>query len=195
MPRIEIPDDYANDPLWGLLGSHVPELAEAAGRFSNAAYQHTNLSHREFEAARMSTALINGCIACQWTRTSRDMVDRMAELGGDPKASVIANGEAPDETFYAAIPVWRESTLYSERERLAIEFAEKMGEAPQSFKEDEEFWCRIHEHFTDQEIVDLSLCVSSLIAMGRVVHVLELDTVCAPPPPPTVATDRVGAAN
>lgn len=69
--------------------------------------------------------------------------------------------------------------LFSERERIAIEMAERMGERPHSMAGDEAFWERVHGHFSDEEIVDMTLSIGSWISMGRVVHTLELDEVCA----------------
>jgi hypothetical protein len=36
----------------------------------------------------------------------------------------------------------------------------------------------LRAEFNDDEIVDLTLCISAWMPMGRVTHVLELDTVC-----------------
>jgi alkylhydroperoxidase family enzyme len=87
---------------------------------------------------------------------------------------------APNSAFYADIAIWRSSSLFSSRERLAMEYAELMGERPQSFEPDEPFWVQIHEHFNDNELVDLTLSVANWIAMGRVLHTLGLDVVCMP---------------
>ena len=46
------------------------------------------------------------------------------------------------------------------------------------FADDEAYWQRLHAAYSDDEIVDLTLCVAAWMAMGRVTHVLELDTVC-----------------
>ena len=42
------------------------------------------------------------------------------------------NGPAPDEAFYAAVHEWRTSPVLSEREKLAIEYAEKVGLDPKA---------------------------------------------------------------
>jgi alkylhydroperoxidase family enzyme len=46
-------------------------------------------------------------------------------------------GEAPDEASYAAVIDWRTSNMFSYRERLAIEFAERLSLEPQGFARDE----------------------------------------------------------
>ena len=90
----------------------------------------------------------------------------------------MSRGPAPEEAFYTEIMDWATSSLYSERERIAIEMAERMGERPQSMEGDEEFWARVHAQYSDAEIVDMVLAISSWIALGRAGHTLELDNVC-----------------
>ena len=88
------------------------------------------------------------------------------------------NGPAPDEAFYEAIAEWRTSPVFSERERLAIEFAERFGTEPQALAGDEAFWARMNAAFSDAEIVDLAHCTAAWAGLGRVAHVLGFDTVC-----------------
>ena len=62
----------------------------------------------------------------------------------------------PDEAFYAAVHEWRTSTVLSEREKLAIEYAEKVGLDPKALATDEDFWARYKAALSDDEIVDLA---------------------------------------
>jgi len=160
-----------------------PAQAEAGFNFSSVVYQNTTLPFRLVEAARHRTAQINGCQTCQTWRAGRDLAPVLLAKGGDPQTSFIGRGEPePDDSFYAEIDTWRTSKMFSPRERLAIEYAERMGTDPRSFEGDDPFWEQMHVHFTDEEIVDLTLSVGSWIAMGRVLHVLEIDPqVCAVP--------------
>lgn len=179
MARVHVPDDHAFDPASYVFSQYVPEMGSAALKFSHAVYQGTSLSLREMEAARNRTAHINGCAMCIKMRAAKDLDGYLESVGGDPsQAPTARGGPAPDEAFYEAILNWRDADFYSERERLAIEYAERLGEAPRSMEEDEEFWERMHAAFSDKEIVDLSFSISSWIALGRVIHTLQLDTVC-----------------
>lgn len=82
----------------------------------------------------MRTALINGCHLCQGMRAARDLPGHIERSGGDiRRAAEARDNTPPDEKFYAEIANWRDSATYSERERLAIEYAERLGEAPK--------WC------------------------------------------------------
>ena len=93
----------------------------------------------------------------------------------------------PSPTISRRSLFWRTATIFSERERIAIEFADRMGQEPKSLAQDEAFWQRAHAHFSDKEIVDLTFSVASWIALGRMTHVLGLDTTCAIAPARDVA--------
>ena len=176
MARVTIPETEAGSPVGYVYRSCAPKLTTALSGLSMAVYQDTQLPIRVVEAARVRTAQINGCRTCKTWRAARDLPEVLEQAGGDIGRSFVGRADSlPDEAFYAAIEDWRSSTLFDERERLAIEFAERMGEAPHSFEGDEAFWDRLHHHYTDGEIVDLTVSVASWIAGGRVMHVLEID--------------------
>ena len=61
---------------------------------------------REFEAARLRIAQINGCLFCQDWRTERD-------------------GEKVEDTFDEAVTEWRTTDALDDRARLAAEYAER----------------------------------------------------------------------
>jgi alkylhydroperoxidase family enzyme len=178
MPRITI-DDRVQDLSCFAFGL-APEIGAAAAAFSLTAYRHCRLSLRELEGARLMTALINGCNVCQRFRAKRDLEAFMRRSGETGDILALKAGEAPDEAFYDSVPNWRHASNLSTRERLVIELAERMGSQPHSMQGDEPFWKQMHEAFTDAEIVDATLTISSWIALGRVMHSLELDTVCLP---------------
>jgi alkylhydroperoxidase family enzyme len=178
--RIDVPQ--AGDPgraFETLSNAYAPEIVRAAGAFSTTAYQHTKLTLREIEAARFRTAQINGCMVCMGFRAGRDFPQMFEGFGGDLESSVYRNGPAPDEEFYAQVENWRDWPGYSERERLAIAFAEGIGETPQAIAVDEDFWAQMKKAYSDAEIVDLTYCIGSWIANGRAAHVLGLDNACS----------------
>jgi len=177
MPRIALPDHQDEMPVAVAFSIYATKIADAALNFTLAAYQNSLLSMRELEGARYRTALINGCQVCQNAR-GMESAEFLEGAGGDIGKSPFARGPAPDAAFYDAVPRWQTSPLFSERERIAIEMAERMGERPHSMAGDEAFWERVHRHFSDEEIVDMTLTIGSWISMGRVVHTLELDEVC-----------------
>lgn len=178
--RIDVPQDQAHDPYGFATRTLAPEIMGAGGAFSHAVYRHSRLSLREFEGARARTAEINGCLICQRFRAARDLSAMFAANGVRAAETVADHGPAPDEAFYAAVADWRTSPLFSERERLAIGFAERFGEDPKGLADDEDFWTRMRTAFDDGEIVDLANSVAAWVGLGRVAHVLGFDTVCLP---------------
>lgn len=182
MIRIAIPDNQSHDPYGFAARNHARAIMAAGAAFSQAVYCETKLSLREFEGARMRTAQINGCMICQDFRAARD-AEATFKVGGEtPQQIVTANGPAPDEAFYAAVADWRGAAIFSGRERLAIEFAERFAEEPKVLSADEDFWVRLHAVYSDDEIVDLAHCTAAWMGLGRVAHVLGFDTVCLAAP-------------
>jgi alkylhydroperoxidase family enzyme len=178
--RIDMPEDCKNNPIKHLADHYAADIVRGGMAFSATTYMKSSLSLREFEAARIRTAQINGCAVCQAWRTERDVPVIFGMESG-------VRGPQPDDAFHAAIAEWRESDLFSERERLALELAEGMGENPHGIAASEDFWARMKAAFSDNEIVDLSYCLAAWIGLGRATHVLGMDTVCAIAPPVPVA--------
>jgi alkylhydroperoxidase family enzyme len=188
--RIELPDEQRADPLGHLSEHYAPEIVNAGIGFSTAVYQHSTLTTRECEAARMRTAEINGCRLCQNFRATRDLPGYLNAVGGDAWDTVADRGPAPGDEFYHQVSNWRTYDGFSERERLAIEFAEGMGLDPQGLAQNEDFWSRARSAFTDNEIVDLTYAVASWIGLGRAAHVLGLDGACTWMPEPAETADQ-----
>ncbi|MYW67013.1 carboxymuconolactone decarboxylase family protein [Streptomyces sp. SID8379] len=158
---IDVPDD--KDPIAYVWGEMVPGIGVAAAQFSMAVYDHSTLGLREFEAARLRIAQINGCLFCLDWRTERD---------GEEKV---------EESFADAVTEWRTTDAFDERTRLAAEYAERYALDPHGL--DEEFWKRMSARYSQAEIVELSMSIGSWLAFGRLNHVLGLDAVCVLPKP------------
>lgn len=155
---IDVPED--KDPIAYVWGEMVPGIGPAAAGLSLAVYEHTTLGLREFEAARLRIAQINGCVFCLDWRTERD-------------------GEKVEESFAGAVEQWRTTDAFDDRTRLAAEFAERYAIDHHGI--DQDFWDRMSAHYSDGEIVELSMCLGSWLAFGRLNHVLGLDTACVLP--------------
>lgn len=175
MPNIAIPENHLANPIGYAIGNLAPEQTGPMYDFSTSIYKHSCLPLREFEGARAAIALINGCRICQQFRAIDDVPTYLEGLGEDPVVGVHRNGPAPDEDFYSNIGSWRESESYSERERLAIEFAECFSLTPDALGQDGAFWDRLRANFSDEEIYELTLACACLVASGRFVHVLGFD--------------------
>lgn len=173
--RVALPEASKDKPL-SLAGRlYAPDIAEAAAAFSRATYAHSKLSLREFEAARIMTARLNGCVLGRNWRSAVDAPPYLTSLGGADAPALLAAGEAPDENFYEDILNWRGAPHYSPRERVAIELAERMGAQPQSIARDEGFWGQAKSLFSDAELIDLGYCIACWMGLGRMTHVFGLD--------------------
>ena len=156
MPRIEIPEGKS-DPevrMWKLR----PEMGIGAGTLSHAVYEQSILPVRERELARMRIAQINDCAICQqWRKTA-------------------GTAEALTEDDFAHVSDWRTYPGYSERERLAVEYAERFALDHRAI--DDDFFERLHAEYTDAEILDLTVCIGAWLALGRTMNVLGIDESC-----------------
>ncbi|MGW5423922.1 carboxymuconolactone decarboxylase family protein [Streptomyces sp. NPDC003943] len=155
---IDIPE--GQEPIGYVWGDMVPGIGMAAANFSLSVYAHTTLGLREFEAARLRIAQINGCRFCLDWRTDRD-------------------GEKVEAAFADAVLQWRTTEVFDERTRLAAEYAERY--ALDHHNLDEEFWARMTAAYSQVEIVELTMSLGSWLAFGRLNRVLGLDTVCVLP--------------
>jgi len=82
--------------------------------------------------------------------------------------------------MYAHVAEYGDRDEYSERERLAIEYAERF--ALDHLGIDDAFFERLREHFADDEILDLTICIADFLGFGRLTQVLKLDQSCAVDP-------------
>ncbi|MEV6279575.1 carboxymuconolactone decarboxylase family protein [Nocardia sp. NPDC051832] len=155
---IDVPE--GKDPIGYVWGEMVPGIGIPASGFSLSVYEHATLGLREFEAARLRIAQINGCIFCLDWRTERD-------------------GQKVEEAFADAVTEWRTTELFDERTRLAAEYAERY--AVDHHNLDDEFWQRMFAHYSQAEVVELSMSIGSWLAFGRLNHVLGLDAACVLP--------------
>jgi alkylhydroperoxidase family enzyme len=155
MPRIDVPDDLGG---WMALR---PEMAPGLVALSDAVYGQSKLPLRVQEIARMRIALANQCEVCRNARYAEGLEQGM------------------DEAFYADVGQWRSAGHYSEREKLAAEYAEGFALDHVALRDNEDFWSRMRKHFRDEEIVDLALCCTLWLGAGRTMRVLDVGQTCS----------------
>jgi AhpD family alkylhydroperoxidase len=100
------------------------------------------------ELIKVRTSQINGCAYCI------DMHSKDAR----------ARGETEQRLY--ELDAWRETPFYSERERAALEWAESLTLVSQNHVPDEIFE-RVRQHFTDEELVALSMAVVTINSWNR----------------------------
>jgi alkylhydroperoxidase family enzyme len=163
MPNIAIPPD--RDPMMFLWTERARELSGAAAKFSNTVYYQSMLSPREFEVIRMRIAQINDCRVCQSFRAARDVVDRFEE------------GSVPEDLYEHVGDL--EWPGFSARERLAMIFAERFALDHLALERDAALWEQLHEHFTDDELVELACCAGAHLVNGRINRVFDVEGDCS----------------
>jgi alkylhydroperoxidase family enzyme len=156
--NIDIPE--GKDPIGYVWGELVPGIGMAAANLSLAVYQHTTLGLREFEAARLRIAQINGCMFCLDWRTERD-------------------GVKVEDGFVDAVTQWRTTDAFDDRARLAAEYAERYALDHHGL--DDEFWSRMTRHYSQVEIVELTMSIGAWLVFGRLNRVFGLDAMCVLP--------------
>jgi AhpD family alkylhydroperoxidase len=152
MARIDIPDGPGGEStmVWTLR----PEMAGMVSKMITTAYGSSKLPATEREVARMRIAQLNACGACATFRAP----------------SAVEAGVT--EEMYEHLDEWRTFPKYTDRQRLAIEYAEQFAVDHRAI--DDELFGRLRDHFADDEILDLTLCLAVYLGLGRTLEVLQI---------------------
>ncbi len=110
--------------------------------------KRSGLEHSLLELVKMRASQLNGCGYCL------DMHSKVARAAGET-----------EQRLYL-LSAWREAPFYSERERAALEWTEAVTLVAQNDVPDELF-ARASEHFSEKELVDLTLAVTTINAWNR----------------------------
>lgn len=100
------------------------------------------------ELVRLRASQINGCAYCV------DMHSLDARAGGEA-----------EQRLYA-LPVWHETPFFSERERAALLWTEKLTLISLDRVPDEVYE-QVRPHFTDEELANLTLLIATINAWNR----------------------------
>jgi AhpD family alkylhydroperoxidase len=150
---------FADDDIYGW-ATKSPDLGGAIANFSQAVYTKNRLPMRTRELARAVIAHENECVVCVNTRDA-----------DGPAAGV-------DEELYEHAEEWRTWPGYSKQERLAAEFAHRFATEHTKLRDDEEFWSRCNEHFSEELIADLAMSCALWVGMGRMLRTLDIGQAC-----------------
>jgi AhpD family alkylhydroperoxidase len=102
------------------------------------------------ELVLMRVSQINGCAYCL------DMHSKDARAAGET-----------EQRLYL-LPAWRETTLYSERERTALAWAEELTELASPDAVSDVLYVQASQQFEEAELVDLTLLVVSINSWNRI---------------------------
>ena len=106
------------------------------------------LEHSLLELVKTRASQINGCAYCI------DMHTKDARAAGET-----------EQRLYA-LSAWRETPFYTERERAALEWTEALTLISQNDIPDD-LYERVHGHFSDPEMVDLTLAIITINGWNR----------------------------
>ncbi|WP_274628286.1 carboxymuconolactone decarboxylase family protein [Arvimicrobium flavum] len=130
------------------------------------AVEESGFDRKLLHLVKLRTSQINGCAYCV------DMHVKEARRDGEAEQRIHL------------VSAWRESPLFSERERAALEWTEALTLLPQSRAADE-FYDPLRSHFSDVEIVQLTMLIGVIntwnrLAVGfRSMHPIDRETQVA----------------
>ncbi|GGC00712.1 alkyl hydroperoxide reductase AhpD [Marinobacterium zhoushanense] len=110
--------------------------------------RHSGLEYSLIELVKNRASQINGCAYCLHMHT------RDARKAGET-----------EERLYL-LPAWRESSLYSERERAALAWTESLTLLADSQAPDEDYQ-QAKQQFSDKELVNLTLLIGAINVWNR----------------------------
>ncbi len=126
----------------------APEAYRAMSQLERAV-RSSGLEHSLLELIKIRASQINGCAFCL------DMHTKDARVAGESEQRIYL------------LSVWREAdSFFSERERAALEWTESLTLVAQTHVPDEVYE-RVRPHFTDEELVNLTLAVATINAWNR----------------------------
>lgn len=126
----------------------APEPMKAMVAFENAV-SGSGLEHSLIELVKTRASQINGCAYCIHMHTS------------DAREA----GESEERLYL--LSAWRESSLYTLRERAALEWTESLTMIAETAAPDEAYE-RLREHFTEEEMVKLTLLIGAINIWNRI---------------------------
>lgn len=134
--------------------AHVPDLLRTFTAAWRTAFLNGVLDHRIKELCRLYVSRTVDCRYC-----------------GDQR-SVKAAGAGVDETHVDELLNYQTSERFNERERTALAYTEAITWNPDLA--DDAMWARLHEHFTEPEIVELGYFVALTSGQQRWIRTLGI---------------------
>jgi AhpD family alkylhydroperoxidase len=142
------------DPTLNATMAHHPKLFERYFEFFYPAHEHGVLDTRIKEIARLEIARLNGCQVCLNARYA------------------TATEQGLDETRIAQLDLPESVRVLDERERLAVEFADRLAYDHQRI--DKAFVDQMAAVFSSAEILELGMMIGQYIGFGRLLVALDL---------------------
>lgn len=116
--------------------AHQPKMMSAMGKFQGAVRKGTTVDERLKYLVELKGAQMIGCEFC-------------VDLG----SQICRNSGLSDEELIA-LPRYRTSGLFSEREKLALDYTVGVMRTPVDVPDD--LFAQVKEHFTDEQLVEIT---------------------------------------
>jgi AhpD family alkylhydroperoxidase len=125
----------------------APKLGQKLMELSQACHE-TSLDTSLFDIVQLRASQLNGCTFCV------DMHSKEAKIHGERELRLYH------------VPVWRESPLFSEKERAALLFTEELTSL--TFKGiSDDIYAAVREHFSESEVVELTYVINIINFWNR----------------------------
>jgi alkylhydroperoxidase family enzyme len=122
--------------------AHRPKLMTAMGKFAGAARKGATVDERISHLIELKGSQMIGCEYC-------------VDLG----SQICRNSGFSDEALLA-LPRYRQSDLFTEREKLALDYAVAVMRTPVAVTD--ELFARMKEHFSDEQLVEMTALLAAV---------------------------------
>ena len=126
--------------------AHQPKMMTGMGRFNQAVRKGKSVDERTKNLVELKGAQMIGCEFC-------------VDLG----SQICRNSGFSDEELLA-LPRYRQSELFTEREKTALDYAAAVMRTPVEVTDD--LFARMKEHFSDEQMVEITALLT-LVNLDR----------------------------
>jgi len=160
--------------------AYQPKMMMGMGRFNQAIRKGKTVDERIRNLVELKGAQMIGCEYC-------------VDLG----SQICRNSGFSDEELLA-LPSYRHSDLFTEREKTALDYAVGVMQTPVDVSD--ELFARMKEHFTDEQMVEITALLTLVnldrfnAAFGIGASGFSEGMVCVPPDRPAVAREAARIA-
>ncbi len=159
--------------------AHQPKMMMAMGKFNQAVRKGKSVDERLKNLVELKGAQMIGCEYC-------------VDLG----SQICRNSGLSDDELLA-IPRYRQSDLFNDREKLALDYTVAVMRTPVEVSD--ELFAHLKEHFSDEQLVEITALLT-LVNLDRLNAAFGIGSagfsegmVCVPPdrPAPNPALTRI----
>ena len=154
--------------------AHQPKMMMGMGKFNQAVRKGTSVDERLKNLVELKGAQMIGCEFC-------------VDLG-----SQICRNSGPSDDELLALPRYRQSALYSQREKVALDYTIAVMRTPVEVTD--ELVAKMKEHFSDGQLVEITALLT-LVNLDRFNAAFGIGSagfsagmVCVLPDRPSAAT-------